>query len=157
MSFQDCLELHKLTVFSADAAKRQRFYIQQAVRKPQRATVQQHILQMGVLNDYVRYLPTLKDSPKAVPMTKKENIPFGKADLAAIVLASIPMTWQNQYNLNHSTVLELMHALLPNLEAVECVMVEKHNEKLKANGKAATARPKAKSNPKRKASGGPTG
>ncbi len=33
-SFLDCLELHKLTVFSADAAKRQRFYIQQAVCKP---------------------------------------------------------------------------------------------------------------------------
>jgi hypothetical protein len=31
MSFLDCLKLHKLTVFSADAAKRQRFYIQQAV------------------------------------------------------------------------------------------------------------------------------
>jgi hypothetical protein len=60
MSFQDCLELHKLTVFSADPAKRQRFYIQQAVHKPQRATVKQHILQMGVLNDYVRHLPTLK-------------------------------------------------------------------------------------------------
>ncbi len=44
MSFLDCLELHKLTVFSADAAKRQRFYIQQVVHKPQRATVQQHIL-----------------------------------------------------------------------------------------------------------------
>jgi hypothetical protein len=43
-SFLDCLELHILTVFSADAAKRQRFYIQQAVCKPQRATVQQHIL-----------------------------------------------------------------------------------------------------------------
>ncbi len=28
MSFLDCLELHKLTVFSADAAERQRFYIQ---------------------------------------------------------------------------------------------------------------------------------
>jgi hypothetical protein len=28
--FLDCLELHKLTVFSADAAKRQQFYIQQA-------------------------------------------------------------------------------------------------------------------------------
>ena len=39
MSFLNCLELHKLTVFSADAAKRQRFYIQQAVCKPQRATV----------------------------------------------------------------------------------------------------------------------
>ncbi len=33
-SFLDCLELHKLTVFSADTAKRKRFYIQQAVRKP---------------------------------------------------------------------------------------------------------------------------
>jgi hypothetical protein len=39
MSFLDCLKLHKLTVFSADTAKRQRFYIQQAVHKPQRATV----------------------------------------------------------------------------------------------------------------------
>jgi hypothetical protein len=73
--------------FTADAAKRQQFYIQQAVHKPQRATVQQHILQMGVLNDYVRHLPTLQDSSKAVPMTKKGNVPFGKANLAAIVLA----------------------------------------------------------------------
>jgi hypothetical protein len=40
MSFLDCLELHKLTVFSADAAEKQRFYTQQVVRKPQRATVQ---------------------------------------------------------------------------------------------------------------------
>jgi hypothetical protein len=59
---------------------------------------------MGVLNDYVRYLPTLKDSSKAVLTTRKRNIPFGEADLAAIVLSSVPMSWQNQYNLNHSTV-----------------------------------------------------
>ena len=44
MSFLDCLELHKLRVFSAEAAERQRFYIQQVVRKPQKATVRQHIL-----------------------------------------------------------------------------------------------------------------
>ncbi len=68
-AFRDCLELHELTVFTADAAERQWFYIQQVVRKPQRATVQQHISE--VLNDYVRYLPTLKDSPKAVLTTKK--------------------------------------------------------------------------------------
>jgi hypothetical protein len=119
MYFLDCLELHKLTVFSADAAKSQRFYIQQAVRKPQRATVRQHNLQMGVLNDYVKHLPTLKDSSKAVPMTKKGNIPFGEADLAAIVLLFVPMSWQNQYNLNHSMVPESTRALLPNLEAIE--------------------------------------
>jgi hypothetical protein len=99
----------------------------------------------------------LKDSPKAVPMMKKGNIPFGEADLAAIVLASVPMKWQNQYNLNHSTVPESTRVLLLDLEAIECIMVEKHNKKLKAKGTAATAWPEAKSNPKRKASGGPTG
>jgi hypothetical protein len=56
---------------------------------------------MGVSKDHVRHLPTLKDSHKAVPMTKKGNIPFGKADLAAIVLVSVLMLWQNQNNLNH--------------------------------------------------------
>jgi hypothetical protein len=81
--------------------------------------VRQHILQMGVLSDYVKHLPMLKASPKAVPTTKKGNIPFGKADLAAIVLASVPMSWQNQYNLNHSTVPKSTHALLPDLEAIE--------------------------------------
>ncbi len=57
LSFWDYLELHKLTVFTPDAAKRQRFYIQQAVHKPQRATVRQHILQMEVLIDYVSTSP----------------------------------------------------------------------------------------------------
>jgi hypothetical protein len=156
-SFLDCLELHKLTVFSADAAKKQRFYIQQVVHKPQRATVQQHILQMGVLNDYVKHLPTLKDSSKAAPTTKKGNIPFNEADLAAIVLLSVPMSWQNQYNLNHSTVPESMRMLLPDLEAIEQVMVEKKGANRKVKGKGSTAPFEANGNPKRKASGGLTG
>jgi hypothetical protein len=79
---------------------------------------------MRVLNDYVRHLPTLKDSPKAVPMTKKENVPFGKADLATIVLVSVPMMWKNQYNLTHTTVSKSTRALLPDLEAIKQVMVE---------------------------------
>ncbi len=99
----------------------------------------------------------LKDSPKAVLMTKKGNIPFSEADLAAIVLASVPMLWQNQYNLNHSTVTKSTCTLLPDPAAIEQVMVEKHNKKLKAKGEASTAQSKAKNNPKCKASGGPTG
>ncbi len=119
--------------------------------------MRQHILQMGVLNDYVKHLPTLKDSPKAVPTTKKENIPFVEADLAAIVLASVLMSWQNQYNLNHSTVPKSTCPLLLDLEAIEQVMVEKHSQKLKkAKGKGGTAQSEAKGNPKHKASGGPT-
>jgi hypothetical protein len=157
LSFQDCLELHKLTIFSTNAAKKQQFYIQQVVHKPQRVTVRQHILQMGELNDYVRYLPTLKGSSKAVLTMKKGNIPFGEADLAAIVLASVPRMCQNQYKLSNSMVLRLTCTLLPDLEVIKRVMVEKHNEKLKAKGKASTARSEAKSNPKCKASGGLTG
>jgi hypothetical protein len=112
---------------------------------------------MGVLNDYVKHLPTLKDSSKAVPTTKKGNIPFGEADLAAIVLSSVPMSWQNQYNLNHSTVPKSSHTLLLNLEAIKRVMVEKKGANLKAKGKGSTAPSKANGNPKRKASGGPAG
>jgi hypothetical protein len=83
------------------------------------------------------------------------NIPLIKADLAAIVLASVPMKWQNQYNLTHLTVPGLRRALLRDLEAIEWIMVEKQNERLTEKGKASTACPDAKSNcPKRKASGG---
>jgi hypothetical protein len=156
-SFLDCLELHKLTVFTVDTAKRQQFYTKQVVRKPQRATVRQHISRIGVLNDYVKHLSTLKDSSKAVPTTKKSNIPFGEADLAAMVLLSVPMLWQNQYNLNHSMVLESTCTLLPDLEAIEQVMVEKKGANLKAKGKGGIAPSEAKGNPKCKASGGPTG
>jgi hypothetical protein len=112
---------------------------------------------MGVLNDYVKHLPTLKDSSKAVLTTKKGNIPFGKADLAAIVLLSVPMSWQNQYNLNHSMVPESTRTLLPDLEAIEQVMVEKQSANLKAIGKGGAALSEAKGNPKRKASGGSAG
>jgi hypothetical protein len=49
---------------------------------------------------------------------------------------------------------KLTPALLLDLEAIELVMVEKQNEKLKAKGKATADWPDAKSKPKRKASGG---
>ncbi len=83
--------------------------------------MQQHILQMGVLNDYVKHLPTLKDRSKTIPT--KGNISFGEADLAAIVLSSVLMSWQNQYNFKHSTVPKSTRSLLPDLEAIKQVVV----------------------------------
>jgi hypothetical protein len=108
---------------------------------------------MGVLHDNVRHLPTLKDSSKAVPTTKKGNIPFGKADLATIELPSVPMSWQNQHNLNHSTVFKSTRTLLLDLEAIERVMVKKKGANLKAKGKVGTAPFEAKGNPKRRPGG----
>jgi hypothetical protein len=67
------------------------------------------------------------------------------------------MLWQNQYNLNHSTVPESARTLLLDLEAIEQVMVEKKGVNLKVKGKGSTAPSKAKGNPKHKASGGPNG
>jgi hypothetical protein len=42
-SLMDCIELHKLTVLPADAAEKQRFYVQQVVHKPQRVTIRQYM------------------------------------------------------------------------------------------------------------------
>ncbi len=99
----------------------------------------------------------MKDNSKAVPTTKKGNIPFGYADIATIVLLSVLKLWQNQYNHNHSTVPESTPTLLMDLEAIERVLVEKKEANLKAKGKGGTASFKAKGNLKCKASGGPTG
>jgi hypothetical protein len=102
ISFMDCIELHKLTVFPADAAEKQRYIMQQTIKKPQRVTVCQFVSRMGILNDYLAYLPTVFDSSMAIAGTKKMNVPFDKADLAGIVLNSVPSSWVNQYNMTHS-------------------------------------------------------
>jgi hypothetical protein len=35
LSLQDCIELHKLPIFPANAAEKQHFYMQQMIKKPQ--------------------------------------------------------------------------------------------------------------------------
>ena len=152
----DCIELHKLTIFSCDAAELQRYYMQQHVRKPQRVMVRAFVTRMGLLNDYLAYLPTVKDSSMAVEDTKKGNVPFDKADLAGIVLKAVPTSWVNQYNLTHSTLPKSPRLLLPDLENIERVMNKKRAESAKAKGKDGTASAGAKSNPKKRASTGST-
>ncbi len=68
---------------------------------------------MGLLNDYMAYLPTVKDSSMAVADTKKGNIPFDEADLAGITLKAVPTSWVNQYNLTYSTYPEVSEAVAP--------------------------------------------
>ncbi len=130
ISFMDCIELHKLTIFPADTAEKQRYYMQQTIKKPQRVTVHQFVSRMGVLNDYLAYLHTAFDSSMAVAGTKKMNVPFDEADLAGIVLNSVPSSWVNQYNMTHSTLPKNPRALLNNLEAIKQVMDEKHQANL---------------------------
>ena len=73
---------------------------------------------MGLLNDYLAYLPTVKDSSMAIADTKKGNAPFNEAYLARIVLEAVPTSWVNQYNLTHSALPKSPRLLLPNLENI---------------------------------------
>jgi hypothetical protein len=109
------------------------------IKKPQQVTVLQFVSCMGVLNNYLAYLPTVFDSSMAVAGTKKMNVPFNEADLARNVLNLVPSSWVNQNNMMHSTLPKNPRALLNNLEAIERVMDEKHNATLKAKAKEATA------------------
>ncbi len=58
ISFMNYIKLHKLMVFPADAAEKQRYYMQQMIKKPkpQQVTVRQFVSPIGVLNDYLAYL-----------------------------------------------------------------------------------------------------
>ncbi len=103
-AFLDCNKLHKLTIFPVDAAEKQRYYMVQTVKKPQRVTVRQYMACMGILNDYLTHLPTVFNSSMAIEGTKKGNVPFDEADLAGIVLNSVPVSWLNQYNMTHQTL-----------------------------------------------------
>jgi hypothetical protein len=155
ISFIDCIELHKLTIFPADTAEKQCYYMQQTIKKPQRVTVRQFVSRMGVLNDFLAYLPTVFDSLMAIAGTKKMNVPFNEGDLAGIVLNLVPSSWVNQYNMMHSTLPKNPGALLNNLEAIEQVMDEKHSASLKAKAKEASAASAAAKGSSRKCSGSP--
>ncbi len=109
--------------------------MQQYVKKTQCVTVRAFMARMGLLNDYLAHLPTVKDSPMAVEDTKKSNVPFDKADLAGIVLKAISTSWVNQYNLTHLMLQKSPRLLLPDLENIKRVMNKKCMESAKARAR----------------------
>jgi hypothetical protein len=52
-SLTDCIEVHKLTVFTVDAVERLKYYLMCSIKKPIRWTIQMHISCMEVLNKYL--------------------------------------------------------------------------------------------------------
>jgi hypothetical protein len=151
----DCIDFHKLTVFTVDTAERLKYYLMRSVKKPIRWTIRMHICRMEVLNKYLGILPTIKNSPLAVASTDMGNIPFTEATHASIILSHLPVAWRNQYNLTHKTVPELLRAMLQDLENIEKLFAEKYNKKAQANkAKAATAPKTAERVPKKCTHGG---
>ncbi len=95
----------------------------------------QYMARMGILNDYLAHLPTVFNSSMAVEGTKKGNVPFDEADLAGVILNSVPVSWLNQYNMTHQMLLSTTRALLQDLEPIECVMEKRHEVVHKAKAK----------------------
>ena len=62
-SLSDCINFHKLTVYSVDAAERQRFYMMSNLKKPAKSSIQAHVTRMETLNKLLGLLTTIKNSP----------------------------------------------------------------------------------------------
>jgi hypothetical protein len=152
----DCIELHKLTIFPVHAAEKQCFYMMQMVKKLQRVTVRQYMTHMGILNNYLTFLPMVFNSSLAIEGTKKGNVPFNDTDLAGIFLNSVPVSWMNQHNMTHLTLPKTTRTLLQDLESIKRVVYKRHEAGLKAKAKEASTSMISKgTSKKRSASGNP--
>ncbi len=105
-SLWECIDFHKRTIYSIDAAEQQRLYILCHLKKPAKSSIRAHVTRMEPLNKYLEQLPTIKNSPMAVASTKYGNVPFHESTLASIILSHLPVAWRNQYNLTHTIVPE---------------------------------------------------
>ena len=94
----ECVMFHLLQVFCNDAAKAQRYYISNGLKKPNRVHIWQFVQCIQQLNDYQKLLPCLYQSNWATLATKKIG-PIDDADLAGHILCMCPGTWQAQYEL----------------------------------------------------------
>ena len=132
-SLWECINFHKRTIYSTDAAEQQRLYILCHLKKPAKSSIRAHVTRMETLNKYLEQLPTIKNSPMAVASTEYGNVPFNESTLASIILSHLPVAWRNQYNLTHTIVPESPRAILLDLENLEKVFAERSNEAARAN------------------------
>jgi hypothetical protein len=58
-SLEDCITFHKRTVFSLDAAERQKSYMMGSLKKPHKMPTKGHMSRCKTMNGYISLLPTL--------------------------------------------------------------------------------------------------
>jgi hypothetical protein len=57
VSLKDCIDLHKLMVFTYHVAEKQASDMMTSLKKPIKMTIHQHTMRMEVLNGYLMHLP----------------------------------------------------------------------------------------------------
>ena len=131
LSFMDCVTLHLQTVFAEDAAERERYYISNVLKKPQRVPVRYFFQRLEQLNGYLSHLPSSYNSQRATANTREVKS-YDEAELASLALRMCPESWQDQYDLIQESVLpQSMRKLLTVLETIE-KMTENQAAKEKA-------------------------
>jgi len=138
-SLWDCINFHKLTVYSVNAAEKQRFYMLCNLKKTAKSSIRAHVTRMETLNKYLGLLPTIKNSPQAVTSMELGNVPFNETMLASIMLNHLPVAWRTQYALTHALVPQTPRAILVDLENIEKLFAEKANEATRVNKAKVTA------------------
>jgi hypothetical protein len=85
-SFDQCLMFHLLTVFPNNAAKQEKYYLSNVLKKPQRVGIRQVVQRLEQLNPYIAQLPCWYYSPSYNAGMMPANVPFSKADLVSHIL-----------------------------------------------------------------------
>ncbi len=83
--------------------------------------VQAFFTHVEQLNSYVKYLPSIYNSPKATESTQLA-VPYTEAQLAVHLLHMCPVHWQNQYDLNQNTIPQDTRRLLTVLETLRSLV-----------------------------------
>jgi hypothetical protein len=90
-SFDNCMVFHLLTVFSINAAVKEKYYITNVLKKPQGVNVCQFVHQEEQLNAYIAQILCFHYSPNANASTKPMNVPLTEAELGSHVLQMCPI------------------------------------------------------------------
>jgi hypothetical protein len=138
---------HLLTVFPINAAEQEKYYVTNALKKPQRINVRQFVRCVEQLNAYIAQMPCFYYSPHTNASTKPKNVPFMEAELGAHVLHMCPLQWQDQYNMNKKGMTPMdSRLLLTSLEAIKCICTYKKGE-LESSKKSSHKSKKGKKHP----------
>jgi hypothetical protein len=145
-SFDKCIMFHLLTVFPNNAAKQEKYYLSNMLKKLQRVSTRQFVQRVEQLNAYVAQLTCWYYSPSYVTGMIPVNVSFTEADLARHVLQMCLHQWQDQYNLQEKGMTPMdMCILLASLEAIERVRHKKapapSGKKASQKNEAGTKRP----------------
>jgi hypothetical protein len=96
-SILHCIVFHLQTVFDEDTVEHQQIYISSYLKNPQRVTVCTFFTHVEQLNSYIKYLPSIYNSPKATESTQLA-VPYTEAQFVVQLLCMCPVHWQNQYD-----------------------------------------------------------